>query len=97
MVKKIEFNEEGFKVAEKSANIFNMYALILMSFFAIVALVFNDIGIFNASKSVMRPSMIICIVLFILPFMMFVVNDKILKKDKSILTWKYFKIIIIFF
>ena len=97
MAKKIEFNEEGFKVAEKSANIFNMYALILMSFFAIVALVLNDIGIFSASKSVMRPSMITCVVLFILPFMMFVVNDKILKKDKSILTWKYFKIVIIFF
>lgn len=96
MPKKNGFSEEGFNVAERSANIFNMYALIVMCFFAVVALILNDIGIFNASKSVMRPSMIVCIILFIIPFMIFLVNDKILKKEKSILTWKYFKIFIIF-
>ena len=88
-------NNEIYLYSEKKSNTFNMCCLLVMNFLALVALILNECGIFTQSKTVVRTSLFDLIVNNSIPFIIFVFNDYILKKKKSILEYPFFKKLII--
>ena len=88
-------NNYIFKYEERKANKFNLYCLFVMTFLALIAGIFNEIGIFTLDKFVVRLLIIELSVISLFPTVMLIINDKILKKEESILEKSFFKVIIV--
>lgn len=88
-------NEKIFIFAEKKANRFNMNCLVIMAILAVVAIILNQIGVFTQDKFTMIISMVELIVVSLVPFGIYLVHDKILKKEQTILEFPFFKYLII--
>ena len=88
-------NNYIFKYAERKANKFNLYCLFVMTFLALIAGIFNEIGIFTLDKFSVRLLIIELSVISLFPTVMLIINDKILKKEESILEKSFFKVIIV--
>ena len=81
--------------AEKKANKFNMYCLLIMCILAALAIICNEVGIFTQSKTTMRFSMGQLILIDLIPFVIYIINDKIKKNPKTIFEYPFFKIILV--
>ena len=85
-----------YTLTEKKANRFNMYCLIAISILSILAIILNELHIFTQDRLLMITSMLSLAVSNTIPLIIYIINDKILKR-KTILESKYYKIIILFF
>ena len=81
--------------AEESANILNLKCLAILCFTIIVCGILNEIGIFKVPLMVMRISTVVTIVFLFIPITLFLIHDKILKKENKIIRHKHFKYLII--
>ena len=88
-------NERLFKYAEKKANIFNLYCLLIIAALGFLALILNEFNIFRLDKDTMRATMLQLAIYGSIPAIAFYVHDHILKKKHTILEDSFFKWIII--
>ena len=88
-------NQSLYERAEDDANRFNINCLVILCIIATIWEVLNEIGIFQVPLMVMRFSSILAFSFFIMPLVVFLVHDKCLKKDKSILIMPNFKHLIL--
>ena len=88
-------NSNLFKYAEKKANLFNIYCLLIISILGIIAEIFNEIGVFTCDKNVMRYGTIQLVIYGTIPLFIYLIHDKILKREKSILEFSFLKWLII--
>lgn len=94
-MEKKAYNNEIYQYAEKKSNRFNMICLVVMCALALLAIVFNEFGLFTQSKELMRYSMLELIFFDIIPFVIYIINDKIIKNKKSALGHRSFKVLIL--
>ena len=83
------------KYAEKKANQFNVYCLIVVSCISFLALILNEVGIFSINKVLLRIAMFLIVFIAILPLIVLLFNKYIIKNNQSILEYSWFKIFII--
>ncbi len=88
-------NSQLYKYAEKRANRFNMICIIVIGILGLVVLLLNEVGVFTAEKLIMRLAMIELFIHSLVPLGIFIVHDKLLKKEVSVLEYNWFKILII--
>lgn len=81
--------------SNKHANLHNIYALLVVILLLSITEILNEIGLFEIPFITMRPTVIISAVFFLTPISIFLIHDKLLKKENSILAWDKFKIIMI--
>lgn len=81
--------------AEADANAFNLKCLAILSFISILSEILNEIGLFKVPLLVMRLSVVLATVLFSLPLAIFLIHDKALRKEQSLLNKGSFKHLII--
>ena len=84
-----------YKESERKANQFNVYTLLVIALLAIITLVLNEIGIFSLEKNEVRISMIVVVFVSILPEVIILIQNKLLKREKNILEESRFKWLII--
>ena len=84
-----------YKYSLKKANFFNMYCLIIMAILALIALIFIELRIFPAELDNARFCMGEVIIFGIVPFMIYLIHDKILKRENSVLEMPFLKWIIL--
>ena len=83
-----------YKEAEIKANSFNLSFLIAMSVVAIIASFLSILRVFSAPLERLLIAFLASLVLFLIPIIIFIVHDRILKKEKSILEWNKYKYVI---
>ena len=88
-------NSQLYKYAEKRANRFNMICILVIGILGLVVLLLNEVGVFTAEKLIMRLAMIELFIHSLVPLGIFIVHDKLLKKEISVLEYNWFKILII--
>ena len=88
-------NEYLFKYAEKKANTFNLYCLLIIAVLGLVAEILNEVGLFTLDKTVMRLTMIQLAIYASIPALIFFIHDKLLKKDESVLVKPFFRWVIV--
>lgn len=92
-----DLNQENIKtIAEKDANIFNINALALMAFLALICLVLNEVEIFSVPRLTMQVTMVLAFLIFNTPLVVFLIHDKFMKKQPSVCTYPWFKMMIVF-
>ncbi len=84
-----------FKYSLKKANFFNMYCLLIMAILAVIALIFIELRIFPTDLDNARFCMGEVIIFGIAPFMIYLIHDKILKRENSVLEMPFLKWIIL--
>ena len=84
-----------YKYSLKKANFFNMYCLFIMAILAVIALIFIELRIFPTDLDNARFCMGEVIIFGIAPFMIYLIHDKILKRDNSVLEMPFLKWIIL--
>ena len=84
---------------EARANFFNMISMLIMAVLGLLALLLNEVGIFTGDKENVRNAMIQLCAYALVPFMIYIIHDKIkkCKKHETILEKPFFKVIIIVF
>ena len=87
--------EAVIRESNKKASLYNIYAILVVLSLLVVIEIANEIGLFEIPKIVMRPTVIVSAVIFLIPICIFIIHDKILKKESSILETNLFKVIII--
>lgn len=87
--------EELLNQSNREANKFNIYALLVVLGLSVLIEILNELEIFLIPKLTMRPTIITMSILFAAPFLIYLIHDKMMKKQPSILEWKHFKVIII--
>lgn len=87
--------EAVIRESNKKASLYNIYAILVVLSLLVVIEIANEIGLFEIPKIVMRPTVGISAVIFLVPICIFIIHDKILKKENSILETNLFKVIII--
>ncbi|MBQ9899530.1 MAG: HD domain-containing protein [Acholeplasmatales bacterium] len=87
--------EAVIRESNKKASLYNIYAILVVLSLLVVIEIANEIGLFEIPKIVMRPTVGISAVIFLVPICIFIIHDKILKKENSILETNLFKFIII--
>ena len=90
-------NKDLFVMTERKANLFNIKCLIVIIALGIATLVLNELNFFTVNKNAVIFSMIPAITFAFTPIMIYLIHDKILKKDNSILELPYFKAIVLVF
>ena len=84
-----------YKYSLKKANFFNMYCLFIMAILAVIALIFIELRIFPTDLDNARFCMGEVIIFGIAPFMIYLIHDKILKRENSVLEMPFLKWIIL--
>ena len=82
--------------AEKKANKFNLLFLGCIAIVDVIVVVLSIIRIFSAPLEYTLPASIASLVLYLAPIVIYLVHDKLLHKQESILNKSYFKYIILF-
>lgn len=90
-------NKDLFVMTERKANLFNIKCLIVIIALGIATLILNELNFFTVNKDAVIFSMIPAIIFAFIPIMIYLIHDKILKKDNSILELPYFKTIVLVF
>ena len=80
--------------SEVKANKFNVYCLLVIALLSILSLLLNEIGVFTLNKLLVRSSMLFMFFFASTPAMILFIHDILLKKEKSMLTFRWFKPII---
>ncbi|MBO4216642.1 MAG: HD domain-containing protein, partial [Clostridia bacterium] len=83
--------------AEANANRFNMICLALLAALSSLVVVCNEFGVFNIERKIVLYSIIPTFICFLLPLVIYLVNDKILKREHSVIEYRNFKIMLIAF
>ena len=86
--------EAVYEEAEIKANKFNLLFLCALFIIGLIIVLLTIIGVFSAPLSIIIPVFIIALALFTVPLFTYLIHDKILRKETSILTKKYFKYVI---
>ena len=81
--------------AEADANRFNMKCLAVLCFIVLLCELFNEINIFKVPALVMRLSTILTFVLLSIPLIVYIIHDKLLRKQNKIVESEMFKHLII--
>lgn len=92
-----EHYESVYEEAENKANKFNLYFLITVSVTAIISIFLSIVRVFSAPLETLIIAFSSSLVFFITPPLMFVIHDRFMKKERTILDWKYFKYFIFIF
>lgn len=92
-------NKSVYLYQEARSNFFNMMLMLVMAFLGGIAVILNEVGIFTAEKDMLRAAMLQLATYAIIPFLIYLIHDKIkkCKKHDIILEKPFFKIIIIVF
>ena len=89
-------NNQLYISADRRANRFNMICILVVGILGLFVLLFNEIGIFVADKYTTRAAMIELFIHSLVPIGIYIIHDKILKKEVSVLEYNWFKLVIIF-
>lgn len=89
-----EYPDPTYQEAEIKANRFNLIFIAAFLIIVAVALLLNIFGVFSISLKLSIPIVILSTILFLVPVIVYFINDKILKRERSILQWKEFKYVI---
>ena len=81
--------------SESKANLFNIRALIICTLIAVIAELLMEVGLFTLDATLTRISTISDFFLFMIPFIVYYLHDKVLKKEKPIIQNKHFKILVL--
>ena len=81
--------------AEANANRFNIICLTLLAALSVLVIIFNEFGVFKVERKIVLYSIIPTVVCFLLPITVYLINDKILKKEHSVIEYRNFKILLI--
>ena len=92
-------NKSVYLYQEARANFFNMMLMLVMAFLGGIALILNEVEIFTAEKDMFRYAILELVTYAAVPFLIYLIHDKIrkCKKHDTILEKPFFKIIIIIF
>ena len=92
-------NKSVYLYQEARANFFNMMLMLVMAFLGGIALILNEVEIFTAEKEMFRYAILELVTYAAIPFLIYLIHDKIrkCKKHDTILEKPFFKIIIIIF
>ncbi len=80
---------------EVNANRFNLKCLAVLCGFTVLCEVCNRVGIFTVDPGTMRFAVITAFLAFFIPVFVWLLHDKIQRKDPTILSWEGFKYLII--
>ena len=83
--------ETVYEEAERKANKFNLYFLVAVSFVAVVSIVLSIVRVFSAPLDILLSAFSSALSFFLVPLIMYLIHDKFMKKEHSILEWKKFK------
>ena len=89
-------NDSLFSNAEKKANKFNLYCLVVITILSFFAIVLHFIGIFNLERETFVPAMLQLAIYSAIPVIIYLFIYYV-KKNKNVLEEKYFKFIILLF
>lgn len=81
--------------SESKANLFNIRALIICTLIAVIAELLMEVGLFTLDATLTRISTISDFFLFMIPFIVYYLHDKVLKKEKPIIKNKHFKVLVL--
>ena len=84
-----------YRSSEEAANKFNLRCILVLLFVSVASELFNEFGLFQLPKDIMRVSITVVIMIFAVPLFAFLINDKILGKNQSVLTLDWFKWLIL--
>ena len=90
-----ETNESVYLETEANANLFNLKALSLLILLSIISEFLNDVGIFTVPRIIMVIVILFALLFFSLPIVLFIIHDKLSKKEPSLLKSFKFKHLII--
>ena len=88
------YSDSVYEEAELRANKFNLIFTGALVILEVLALVLDLLKVFVIPLQVILPVLAIAFVLFVTPFVVFIIHDKILKKEITILKWKKFKYVV---
>ena len=83
--------ETVYEEAERKANKFNLFFLVAVSFVAVVSIVLSIVRVFSAPLDVLLSAFSSALLFFLVPLIMYLVHDKFMKREHSILEWNKFK------
>lgn len=95
MIDREKMKSDLFIESESKANLFNIRALIICTLIAVIAEILMEVGLFTLDATLTRISTISDIILFMVPFCVYYIHDKLLKKEKPIIKNKHFKILVL--
>ena len=81
---------------EESANRFNLKCLAVLCVFSVLCDVCNLIGVFTVDPITMRITVCIAFLAFFTPIAVWIVHDKLLRREPTVLSSKKFKYLILF-
>lgn len=88
-------NDYIYSYAEKKANKFNMYCLLVIAAFSILVIILTALGIFTQDTNTVIAEMISLFAVDIVPFVIYLINDIFMKSKRPIIENKKFKVIIL--
>ena len=88
-------NNNVYKEAERKANKFNIYCLLVMSGLGILALILTLANVFPLDRTTMLVSVLDLVLAASAPYVVYLINDKIFKNKKSALDKPFFKYLIL--
>lgn len=84
-----------YTAAEKDANRFNLKCLLLLCSLALLSVVLNELGLFVISRNMMLPTMILAFLLMMIPPVIWLVHDGLLRREQSLTEQAFFKHLIL--
>ena len=95
LFEKRDEKEKIYLNALKTANIYNLKVLAVTAFLSILALILDEVGVFATPRTIMLIASLISAGVFLVPIAIYLVHDKLLKKDPPIIETNLLKIFII--
>ncbi|MBR3019424.1 MAG: HD domain-containing protein [Clostridia bacterium] len=87
--------EKLFQKAEARVNRFNLSCITWLILLAIFSATLNELDIFTVDEDTMRVSMCACAMLFAVPILVYLIHDKCLHREDSVLNREWFKYLIV--
>lgn len=84
-----------YRASERSTNLFSLVFTTVLLCLSILSEILNEIGMFTLPKETMRISVLLVCVIFLVPIGLYVVRDRILKREKSTLEYPWFRTLIL--
>ena len=93
-IKEYEYKNKVLEDGEISANRLNLVFLVVSEIISIIVILLMLFKVFPTRLQYIVPMLIIVMIIFAIPVLVYLIHDKLIKKDRSILSWKKFKYII---
>ena len=93
-IKEYEYKNKVLEDGEISANRLNLVFLVVSEIISIIVILLMLFKVFPIRLQYIVPMLIIVMIIFAIPVLVYLIHDKLIKKDRSILSWKKFKYII---